>query len=1063
MSRNFIFNTRKQGGSARNLNLRCGLGASKRSFGAHRDLVAFGHGHLPGASYDDLGACKHGLLRSIRCRDVGAGGHRLLRDAKCYDFVACIDRLFREIGCCDLSASGYSLSQDAWRRGFIAPKYELHSRANCDYSVSVLLNGVAYCDFAAQNSTKFSSDTYCGSSVSAYLRRVDANRDVHSRRDPSASARLRRSSSTSGRLQSSMNGCSQRNFNAGICLRRIGTKRGVHLYCKFGANRDAFSRCGFDACGLSAQSSAQKAVLGAYRSLFCDASRLGSEQNSAFGAHCVVRNFLNLHDARDFNNFGSINLKKFDLAALQFANLKKQIRASEGAEKSADPRNLTSFGRETRVLRRLGSESKILAPRRFYFESAVGAPYGPGLGYRNCEFAQNSKVCASDFTQNFKNFDRGLEAEPAQNFKISALNFTRNFKNSARDREAEPAQSFKNQNLAQDCSQNGKSYDQNSTQGFSQSGRSAEPNSKPSFSQSIKSSERNLLLSFLQSVKSSDQSQNSKPAPAQSFKNQNSIQHFLQGAQNTEQNSLSSSPQNGKSYDQNSAQDFSRGGKSIEWNFKLNFSQSAKNPESSFSQNIKNSERNFPLSFLQSAKNSDQSQNSKPTSAQSFKNQNFAWDFSQNGGSAEPNSVQNLLQSSKNSDRNSKANSTQNQTEPVSPQELKNPEPCGVQQQELGFYAPKFKDERARNFFSHPMRAFVLFAYFFAALGALSFLAPDALAIDYVGAHKFYFLFLAPSCIYAAFLLTALPDWTNFEGSLKPVSLAFAACLIAAFIASFLNLRLAAAITALFWAVFFIFAAWLLWLDKNSNNFSILAVLVAFCACSAAYGASGDEKFLLSFVHINVAAIAVVSYRISVVIGNEALREGGLKDAVFIPNFIYKNLAAFLAFALALATPFLSEAACGFIALGIGFLFLAKLRELHYAEILSRHYMAFYYALQAACAAGYLWLGAALIRGGYAVAPLHVIAICYMYGAILFVGMIAGQRHSGISPLNFPRLSRAALVLALLAGGLRAVFAGESFVLYVMIPAALFIAAVALYLINFIPIFLKNPFSADPD
>ena len=361
------------------------------------------------------------------------------------------------------------------------------------------------------------------------------------------------------------------------------------------------------------------------------------------------------------------------------------------------------------------------------------------------------------------------------------------------------------------------------------------------------------------------------------------------------------------------------------------------------------------------------------------------------------------------------------------------------------------------------MRAFVLCACFFAALGAFSFLAPDALEIDYVSAHKFYFLFLAPSCIYAAFLLTALPDWTNFEGSLKPVSLAFAACLIAAFIASFLNLRLAAAITALFWAIFFIFAARLLWLDKNSNNFSILSVLAAFCACSAAYGASADEKFLLSFVHINVAAIAVVSYRISVVIGNEALREAGLKDAVFIPNFIYKNLAAFLAFALALATPFLSEATCGFIALGIGFLFLAKLRELHYAEILSRHYMAFYYALQAACAAGYAWLGWELIRGGYAAAPLHVIAICYIYGAILFVGMIAGQRHSGISPLNFPRLSRAALVLALLAGGLRAVFAGESFVLYVMIPSALFIAAVALYLISFVPIFLKNPFSADPD
>ena len=766
MSRNFIFSARKQGDSAQNLNLRGGLGASKRSFGAHRDPDARNYGHLPGASCDDLSARVDGLFRGIGRYDLDARGRELLWGS----------------GCIDVGVGRHSLSQDTGHSGFITPKYELRSRANFDYSVSVLLNGVVCCGFTARNSTKFSGDTYCGSSASTYLRcsssvsvclrRVGANRDVHSRRDSGANAGLRRSPNASDPLQ------------------RVSdySARAACPHCRFGVNPDARLRCGF-------------------------------------GADC-------------FKNSGGISTRNF-------------------------------------------------------------------------------KIYALDFARNFKDFTWSLETELAQNFKISALNFTRNFKN------------------------------QNSAHGFSQSGRSVKSNSELSFSQSVKNSKQNLPLSFLQSIKNSDQSQNFKSSSAQSRVQPNSVQNFSQ-----------------------------------------------------------------------SIKNSDQSQNSK-------------------------------------------ANSTQNQTEPVSPQELKNLEPCPAQR--LGFYAPKFKDERARNFFSHPMRAFVLCACFFAALGALSFLAPDALAIDYVAAHKFYFLFLAPSCIYVAFLLTALPDWTNFEGSLKPVSLAFAACLIAAFIASFLNLRAAAAIVALFWAIFFIFAALLLWLDKNSNNFSILAVLAAFCACSAAYGASGDEKFLLSFVHINVAAIAVVSYRISVVIGNEALREGGLKDAVFIPNFIYKNLAAFLAFALALATPFLSEATCGFIALGIGFLFLAKLRELHYAEILSRHYMAFYYALQAACAAGYLWLGAALIRGGYAVAPLHVIAICYMYGAILFVGMIAGQRHSGISPLNFPRLSRAALVLALLAGALRAVFAGESFVLYVMIPSALFIAAVALYLISFIPIFLKNPFSADPD
>lgn len=235
MSRNFIFSARKQGGSAQNLNLRCGPDASKRSFGAHRDPGTYEHGHLPSARCDDLGARRNELLRGGRCYDVGAGGHRLLRDTKCYDFVVCIDRLFLDIGCCDLSASGYSLSQDIGHRGFITPKYELRSRANCDYSVSMLLNDAVCCGFTARNSAKFSSDTYCGYSVSVCLRRVGTNRDVHSRRDSGANVRLR--SSTSDRL-------------------RRASDRPARAACLH--------------CGFGAQHSAQKAVLSAYRSLFCD-------------------------------------------------------------------------------------------------------------------------------------------------------------------------------------------------------------------------------------------------------------------------------------------------------------------------------------------------------------------------------------------------------------------------------------------------------------------------------------------------------------------------------------------------------------------------------------------------------------------------------------------------------------------------------------------------------------------------------------------------------------------------------------------------------------------------
>ena len=140
MSRNFIFNARKQGGSARNLNLRCSSDAGKRSFGAYRDPGAYRHGHLSGTRCDDLSARIDGLFRGIGRYDLDARGRELLRGS----------------GCIDVGAGEYGLSQNTGHRGFITPKYELRSRANCD--------------FAAQNSTKFSSDTYCGSSESTYSR-----------------------------------------------------------------------------------------------------------------------------------------------------------------------------------------------------------------------------------------------------------------------------------------------------------------------------------------------------------------------------------------------------------------------------------------------------------------------------------------------------------------------------------------------------------------------------------------------------------------------------------------------------------------------------------------------------------------------------------------------------------------------------------------------------------------------------------------------------------------------------------------------------------------------------
>ena len=50
-------------------------------------------------------------------------------------------------------------------------------------------------------------------------------------------------------------------------------------------------------------------------------------------------------------------------------------------------------------------------------------------------------------------------------------------------------------------------------------------------------------------------------------------------------------------------------------------------------------------------------------------------------------------------------------------------------------------------------------------------------------------------------------------------------------------------------------------------------------------------KLLRAQVHLNMAAVMFVSIRVSILLGAEALKESTLKDPVFIPNVVYKNIA----------------------------------------------------------------------------------------------------------------------------------------------------------------------------
>ena len=361
------------------------------------------------------------------------------------------------------------------------------------------------------------------------------------------------------------------------------------------------------------------------------------------------------------------------------------------------------------------------------------------------------------------------------------------------------------------------------------------------------------------------------------------------------------------------------------------------------------------------------------------------------------------------------------------------------------------------NFFTHPMRIFFISACFCGICGGLVFYFSD----NFLILHQMLFLNLLPACAYGGFLLTAIPDWANFKGSLKTIGTTLFALVVLAFLSLPFNYLLSGGFIAVFWAILLGFCAVLLWRDKNDGNFSILMILSLLLGLQIAFLLKNDFKFLYSQIHISVAAIAVVSFRVSMVLGNEALKLTDFKDPMFLPNLVHKNLVSFFAILYAFVYIFFDEKTSGFVALGVGFVMLAKLKELHYFALLKRYYIAFYYLFEFSCAFGYIWLGYLQINQIYNSAPLHLIALGYYFSIILFIFIVAGIRHSGFIKLKFPFFGILALIFMIFASLIRSFL--TEFSGYIHLSAFLLILSFGFYAFKFFKIFTRNPFSDDPE
>lgn len=155
------------------------------------------------------------------------------------------------------------------------------------------------------------------------------------------------------------------------------------------------------------------------------------------------------------------------------------------------------------------------------------------------------------------------------------------------------------------------------------------------------------------------------------------------------------------------------------------------------------------------------------------------------------------------------------------------------------------------NFFTHPMRPFFVGAAILAIVGALSFfISPDDLILH----RKIFLEFMLPAA-YGGFLTASMLEWTNYKGNLKPIATILAVLLLAGLVLLPFSPQTASFLVAAYWLALLLFCAWLFWLDRNTDNFTLLMLLAAFMVCQTAYAMTDSLKLLRAQVHLNMAEL----------------------------------------------------------------------------------------------------------------------------------------------------------------------------------------------------------------
>lgn len=376
------------------------------------------------------------------------------------------------------------------------------------------------------------------------------------------------------------------------------------------------------------------------------------------------------------------------------------------------------------------------------------------------------------------------------------------------------------------------------------------------------------------------------------------------------------------------------------------------------------------------------------------------------------------------------------------------------------------------DFSAAPFRLFFLTACLSAMVGAscwtLAFLGHWDFATDPLNLHAFFFLQSLAGAAYAGFLFTAIPEWTGDNTPLgKHMQGLWVLWLLASIWAAF-SLAMALSVMVIFWFYVIVLATWLVWKNRDDRQISVLLFVYSVTVMTAWLCIKAWRDDITAYdwrqlLHLSLLGVALMTFRISRALGEQALEDGKQFDSRFIPNPFYKNLAVWLFYLLVISNLTVQNVVVsGWLHLAVAGVMIGRLREWHFIFLLKQHYVRWLYITMLLIGVGYAWRGLALIGVSPSplfnpVLPMHLIAIGGFLLMTYQVFNIAGLRHSN-RDLMYPKLSRVALLLLVLAALSRSLAVGLAwdylhFAVY--LPNALVVLAFAIYVPAFYRIFLR--------